>query len=890
MPSPPSVHPPLTSQERLLALVAATVGQPLTTSDLDAPLGLLGFDSLRLIELLATIEQEVGSPLSPDAANESTTVRELATLIDDGDLQSPEVSSDDRIGSMLADSALPADIIPGPAAIRGSLLDCRAILVTGATGFLGGQLAADMIRRSHATLYCLVRRRGDGLDSRLRARLVAAGIPAETIDDRVIAIEADLTRPDLGLTPDDRTRLESTAEAIVHAAAAVNWIASYDQLRATNVLGTLALLRLASRGPRGIPFHFISSLSTCCPAGGPRTIREDYDTLTGIRGLHLGYAQTKAVGEALVAAAGRRGLPVVIYRPSLIAGHSRTAEFNRDDLLSLLIRGCVAMGTAPDLDWSLDCEPVDVVCAQILALSGETCGVAHLKHPRPRHWRECLLWMRLSGYALRLVPYAGWLEQLHEEIRRDRTHPLAPLQAFLATRYDGLTLPELYQDTRRSQVNTEQTDARLSAGAHRPALDAALLERYFAAYRLTGYLPAPANAHTPPVTLTPDFDAAFFTAACAARGRTVAVQAVQCVGSGSEHSVIGELTAWQSGLAAGIHRYALTVGTGPTCASERVVLKVKPHANDALAVGQALAGLCDRRVDEAYRRWRDHLGLSGSHGRERWLHEHAPQALTRFMPALLGVTTLDERGSCALVLEDLSGARLLDSVVRTPHWRAEDIAVAIDGLSALHAAAWGADSPGGWSAALGPRRTTEAMTRMADWWSALATHAAGAFVSWGGADLPALHRALIDSIPSWHPDLDEQPAVVIHHDCNPRNLCIRQGRDGQELCAYDWELATISAPQRDLAEFLCFVLPADVKDDVVERWVEAHRVGLERHAAVEVSAEAWRRGFAAALNELLIDRLAMYALVHRVRPQTFLPRVVSTWRRLHACAARAVAA
>jgi hypothetical protein len=36
-----------------------------------------------------------------------------------------------------------------------------------------------------------------------------------------------------------------------------------------------------------------------------------------------------------------------------------------------------------------------------------------------------------------------------------------------------------------------------------------------------------------------------------------------------------------------------------------------------------------------------------------------------------------------------------------------------------------------------------------------------------------------------------------------------------------------------------------------------------------------------ALSEVLVARLAFYALIDRVRPQPFLPRVVRTWLRLH---------
>jgi hypothetical protein len=43
----------------------------------------------------------------------------------------------------------------------------------------------------------------------------------------------------------------------------------------------------------------------------------------------------------------------------------------------------------------------------------------------------------------------------------------------------------------------------------------------------------------------------------------------------------------------------------------------------------------------------------------------------------------------------------------------------------------------------------------------------------------------------------------------------------------------------------------------------------------------WYASFGAALAELLIDRLSVYAMVHRVKPQAFLPRVLRTWSELN---------
>ena len=48
--------------------------------------------------------------------------------------------------------------------------------------------------------------------------------------------------------------------------------------------------------------------------------------------------------------------------------------------------------------------------------------------------------------------------------------------------------------------------------------------------------------------------------------------------------------------------------------------------------------------------------------------------------------------------------------------------------------------------------------------------------------------------------------TLIHNDCNPRNIAIDQS--GQPII-YDWELAMIDIPHRDIVEFLSFVLPVD---------------------------------------------------------------------------------
>jgi aminoglycoside phosphotransferase (APT) family kinase protein len=124
------------------------------------------------------------------------------------------------------------------------------------------------------------------------------------------------------------------------------------------------------------------------------------------------------------------------------------------------------------------------------------------------------------------------------------------------------------------------------------------------------------------------------------------------------------------------------------------------------------------------------------------------------------------------------------------------------------------------------------------------------------------------------------PRTLIHGDFNPRNLAFRRERSGLRLCAWDWELAELQVPQRDLAELLAFVLPANVAPSTVDGLVELHRHELSRCAGRTIDAAEWRRGYQLALYDFLATRLSLYQLVHAFRPCAFIERVLTTARSL----------
>jgi hydroxymethylglutaryl-CoA reductase (NADPH) len=166
-------------------------------------------------------------------------------------------------------------------------------------------------------------------------------------------------------------------------------------------------------------------------------------------------------------------------------------------------------------------------------------------------------------------------------------------------------------------------------------------------------------------------------------------------------------------------------------------------------------------------------------------------------------------------------------------------------------------------------------------WSALAAHAFEHSPAWKDSQFRHIHAHLIADVASWARPLDNGPRTLIHNDFNPRNLVVHERNGELKLCTFDWELATIGLPQRDLAEFLSFVVPESSSRAVVARWIERYRSLLEQESGRSLHRGEWDYGFRAALCDLLVDRLASYAMVDRIRRQNFLPRVVRGWSHLN---------
>ena len=881
-----SVASPNDLRDRLTAVVGATLRVNAANIGPFDSFASLGMDSLAAVELTAAIEDELGIELSLTAVHENPNLDALCRFIEGDEVDAAREREMER---MRADAVLPPDIFPsgepGP-----RTRDARRLLLTGATGFLGAHLLRTLIDETSATVYCLVRPGVDDGLERVRRNLAAHELWRESDAKRVRAVPGDLSEPLLGHDAHAFHELAGEIDAIVHAGAEVNWVHAYASVRNANVIGTRELLRLACAGtPK--PLHFVSSTSVCHSTTGPRTVDEHTDVFAGLDGLWLGYAQSKCVAESLVREAGARGLPVTIVRPSLVTGDAeRGARSNVHDLTSRFIAGCIRMRAAPDLDWRMDCVPTDDASRAVVRLAlAHDSGIAihHVTSTKPRHWRECVLWMRLRGYDVKLLPYAEWAAMLRDT--DDVGHPLHGLRSFFLRRpspENGLTLPELFEESRRSRVESATSAKTLDAlGARVRDVDSHLLSRYFDDFVRLGIVPdvassRPAPRPTADASCGPESNEKLAKGLSDWLGDCVRVGRVALTPVASEESIVAELTAWRSGTRGGLfHANVEAIGNDGKSREVRLFVKAKSPDTESIDVAVALAGLASPALGDQVHRFRDDLGITRSHVRELAVYQLDNARIRAHIPHPVLVERDDARQRWVLVLESLAGATRINAS-DPAEWDEASIDAALAGLASVHSAWLGRTSELEHEAWLAPRRDGREWVEMLPLWHALAEHAHARSPAFAVRGLRRLHDEVLEDIASWANAPSATPRTLIHNDFNPRNIALRRDSDGPRLCAFDWELATIGAPQRDLAEFLAFVLAPDAPWETIARWVERYRELLTAESGVALSRADWETGFRAAMCELLVDRLAFYAMIDRVRPQRFLSRVVRSWMNI----------
>jgi thioester reductase-like protein len=329
-----------------------------------------------------------------------------------------------------------------------------AVLLTGATGFVGKEILSRFLARDDQPVFALVRADNDD---------EAAGRLPE--HPRLTAVAGDIEEPGLGLAPATRERLRREVTTVLHCAASVSFDMSLEDSRSVNVEGTRRMVELARACERLERFTYIS---TAYVAGEPGGVFREDELAVGQR-FRNPYERSKFEAE-LELRRRAADLPLQILRPSIVVGDSSTGRTSSFNVLYGPLKA-YARGRIPAIparrSSPVDIVPVDYVAdrAYELATSGPD-GTFHV----------------VAGRNATTV--GRLLEMSSEELGRPQPRVLSPglyrriLHPWLRRKYRGLRSMEVYFPYFAMRVRFD--DRRLGPGPK--------VENYF--HRLVRYAQA----------------------------------------------------------------------------------------------------------------------------------------------------------------------------------------------------------------------------------------------------------------------------------------------------------------------------------------------------------------------------------------------------------------
>ncbi|GAB4204739.1 MAG: hypothetical protein OHK0022_30190 [Roseiflexaceae bacterium] len=396
---------------------------------------------------------------------------------------------------LAAEALLDADITPEGLPTT-NYLNPANVLLTGVTGYLGAFLLETLLRRTNATVYCLVRSKSpERALERIKSNLELYQIWNDAFAARIRPVCGDLGQQRLGLSPETFAQLAVTIDAIYHSGALVNFTYPYDALKRPNVQGTAELLRLACHSTRKA-FHYLSTLDVYLMTTTPRPFLET-DLPAEPVTVPDGYMRTKWISEKLITTARDRGLPVTIHRPGFLIGHSANGASATTNYIIVALKGFLELGVLPQLSDILNIAPVDYAAEAIVYLAGKPSAYGkhyHLWNLAPVPMNATYPWIRSFGYDFEVLPY-NLAHQRALNVMPD--HPLYPILPLLALNTEFEEYPETSLSPHvhatidlRSECAVALAELEHS-GIECPPMSEEMIHRCLAYLVEIGYLPPP---------------------------------------------------------------------------------------------------------------------------------------------------------------------------------------------------------------------------------------------------------------------------------------------------------------------------------------------------------------------------------------------------------------
>ncbi len=200
------------------------------------------------------------------------------------------------------------------------------VLITGATGFIGSHIVAELLLEQSYEVHCIVR--GDMPDSRLEALCALMGVNHSEVNYHSVELEDEDALYDL---------LLSIAPTVVYncaAAVSLSEGASNSLVRQNvDIVETLCFaMRRACKDTLLIHLSSIAAIGSTSQSDGYINERSEVMHIERLSP----YALSKYLSENVVWRASRLGLPVVVLNPSVVLGLSAESSAQIERYFSMV--------------------------------------------------------------------------------------------------------------------------------------------------------------------------------------------------------------------------------------------------------------------------------------------------------------------------------------------------------------------------------------------------------------------------------------------------------------------------------------------------------------------------------------------------------------------------
>lgn len=256
-----------------------------------------GLDSLGVMDAVATLSVQ-GIEINAFDFYKGRTIKDISNIIN-------------AVKEKDADLEIAADITATMIG-RSTKSEGKNVLLTGATGYLGSHILAELMKTATVKVYCLIRDQQKFFEI---LNLYFGQQFLNLYENRIITVIGDITKKNLGLSGEEYSRISNMVDTTIHTAANVHHIADIDASEKANVLGTENIIMFAKEASS--TYHHISTMAI----SGENVLGKTGEVVFDETKLFIGqdcnknvYVQSKFKAEKMVIQHVKNGLDGRIYR------------------------------------------------------------------------------------------------------------------------------------------------------------------------------------------------------------------------------------------------------------------------------------------------------------------------------------------------------------------------------------------------------------------------------------------------------------------------------------------------------------------------------------------------------------------------------------------------